>query len=76
MWPVSVVGPRTSHAYIIIQLITLSETEMNEIDALHKKPGMHRSLLGFHAADGSVFGWSYEKLGWKMKVGGVVDDRA
>jgi glycerol 2-dehydrogenase (NADP+) len=45
---------------------------MNAIDNIHKAPGMHKSLLGYHSADGSVFGWTYEELGWNMKPGGLV----
>ncbi|KAJ6495691.1 NADP-dependent oxidoreductase domain-containing protein [Mycena vitilis] len=55
-----------------ITLVRLSEEDMKEIGALHTKPGMHRSLVQFHADDGSVFGWKYEWLGWNMTKGGIV----
>lgn len=46
---------------------------MDAIDAIHKQPGQHRSLLGYHNKDdNSVFGWTYEQLGWNMTTGGVV----
>ncbi|KAJ7785254.1 NADP-dependent oxidoreductase domain-containing protein [Mycena maculata] len=56
-----------------LALITLSDGDMKAIDALHQTPGMHKSLLHFHAKDGSgVFGWTYEQLGWNMVAGGIV----
>ena len=46
---------------------------MELIDGIHKKPGMHRSLLDYHPSEGdNVFGWTYEQLGWPMKAGGIV----
>ncbi|GJE99050.1 aldo/keto reductase [Phanerochaete sordida] len=54
-----------------ISLVTLSEEDMRLVDAIHTKPGMHRSLLA-HTQDGVVFGWTYEQLGWAMGLGGVV----
>ena len=49
---------------------------MSAIDAIHKKPGMHRSLLKYHtnSNDRSILGWTYEQLGWNMKQGGIVVD--
>jgi glycerol 2-dehydrogenase (NADP+) len=44
---------------------------MLAIDEIYKLPNMHRSLLTYHSEDGTVFGWTYEQLGWKMKKGGV-----
>ncbi len=41
------------------------------INEFHKKPGMHKSLLGYHA-NGGVFGWTYEQLGWNMHGDGLV----
>ncbi|KAJ6497754.1 aldo/keto reductase [Mycena sanguinolenta] len=56
-----------------ITLIPLSEADMAIIDKLHQMPSMHKSLLVFdNKADGTVFGWTYEQLGWKMVVGGGV----
>ncbi|KAJ7729521.1 aldo/keto reductase [Mycena maculata] len=55
-----------------ITLVDLSAEDMNKIGALHSQPGMHRSLVKFHADDGSVFGWKYEWLGWDMSKGGFV----
>lgn len=47
---------------------------MVTLDAIHKKPGMHRSLLRYHEynADGTVLGWTYEQLGWNMTKGGII----
>lgn len=46
---------------------------MKALNILHERPGMHRSLLGsYHDSNGSVFGWTYEQLGWDMKLGGIV----
>ena len=46
---------------------------MKDLDMFHKKPGMHRSVCGFHSAElgGSCFGWTYEQLGWDLGVGGI-----
>ncbi|KAF7362165.1 Aldo-keto reductase [Mycena venus] len=55
-----------------ITLMKLSEEDMHEIGRLHSQPGMHRSLVEFHADDGSVYGWRYEWLGWNMTKGGIV----
>jgi glycerol 2-dehydrogenase (NADP+) len=47
---------------------------MQVLDQLHLKPGMHRSVCGFHSLElgGSCFGWSYEQLGWDFGPGGVM----
>ncbi|KAJ7598602.1 Aldo/keto reductase [Mycena floridula] len=71
----TVVIPKTSREERVkenISLVTLTDEEMSIIDKLHEKPGMHRSACGFHAADGTVFGWTYEQLGWNMTTGGFV----
>ena len=45
---------------------------MKTLDNIHRKPGLHRSLLvGLHGEDGKVFGWTYEQLGWDLIAGGV-----
>ena len=46
---------------------------MELLDKLHEKPGMHRSVWGFHSLDlgGSCFGWTYEQLGWELTRGGI-----
>lgn len=55
------------------QVVDLSDEEMAALDGFHKKPGMHRSVCGFHSAElgGSCWGWTYEQLGWQMTLGGV-----
>ncbi|KZT64358.1 Aldo/keto reductase [Daedalea quercina L-15889] len=55
------------------QLVHLSAAEMETLDQFHGKPGMHRSVCGFHSAElgGSCFGWTYAQLGWAMAVGGI-----
>ena len=57
-----------------VQLLKLSPEELETINQFHKKPGMHRSLLGYHGDQEpyGVFGWTYEQLGWPMGKGGVV----
>ncbi|KAG6837829.1 hypothetical protein H0H93_016197 [Arthromyces matolae] len=55
-----------------LKLSSLSELDMNAIDSIHGQPGMHKSLLKYHKPDSTVFGWTYEWLGWNMKAGGVV----
>ncbi|KAF7317772.1 Aado keto reductase [Mycena kentingensis (nom. inval.)] len=56
-----------------LALVKLSADEMNVLDDLHLKPGMHRSVCGFHSPDlgGSCFGWTYEQLGWDLTLGGI-----
>jgi len=56
-----------------ITLVPLSKLDMAIINELHQMPDMHKSLLVFdNKGDGTVFGWTYEQLGWKMVVGGHV----
>ncbi|KAJ7039113.1 Aldo/keto reductase [Mycena alexandri] len=55
-----------------ITLVKLSPEDMQEVGALHLKPGMHKSLVPFHSEDGGVFGWKYSWLGWNMTKGGMV----
>ncbi|KAF8178540.1 Aldo/keto reductase [Mycena galopus ATCC 62051] len=56
-----------------ITLVSLSDSDMAIIDGLHTTKDMHKSLLEFdNKGDGTVFGWTYEQLGWKMVVGGHV----
>ncbi|KAJ6602162.1 aldo/keto reductase [Mycena sp. CBHHK59/15] len=56
-----------------IALVSLSKEDMRTIDRLHQKEGMHKSLLVFDDKnDGTVFGWTYEELGWNLVVGGFV----
>jgi glycerol 2-dehydrogenase (NADP+) len=52
--------------------VKLTEDEMSSISAAHKKPGMHRSLLAPVSDDGTIFGWTYEQLGWNMAADGEV----
>jgi len=56
-----------------ITIVPLSKLDRALIDELHTMPDMHKSLLVFdNKGDGTVFGWSYEQLGWKLVVGGRV----
>ena len=51
----------------------LTPEEVELVEGIHKKPGMHWSLLGYHTPQGTVFGWSYEQLGWEgMTIGGFI----
>ncbi|KAA1470654.1 Aldo/keto reductase [Dentipellis sp. KUC8613] len=56
-----------------ITLVKLSGADMQALDAIHRSPGMHRSLLTYHGLDpGRVFGWTYEQMGWDYKPGGKI----
>lgn len=55
------------------QLVKLSSEDMAVLDHYHKRPGQHRSLMGYHK-DGGVFGWTYEELGWELTGNGVVKE--
>ncbi|KAJ7668657.1 Aldo/keto reductase [Mycena polygramma] len=72
----SVIPKTANHARLRenTTLVDLSVEEMAVLDTLHRKPGMHRSVCGFHSSDlgGSCFGWTYEQLGWSMTEGGVM----
>lgn len=49
------------------------DNEDNEVlNEFHKKPGMHKSLLTVYHSNGSIFGWTYEQLGWNMHGNGIV----
>ncbi|KAI0652661.1 Aldo/keto reductase [Trametes meyenii] len=72
----TVVIPKTLHTARLrenAELVQLSPAEVNVLDELHTKPGMHHSVCGFHSLElgGSCFGWTYAQLGWEMTVGGV-----
>ncbi|OSD05843.1 Aldo/keto reductase [Trametes coccinea BRFM310] len=56
-----------------LRLIELNASEMDALNSLHKKPGMHRSMCSFHSQTlgGSCFGWTYKQLGWEMIAGGI-----
>lgn len=54
-----------------LRILHLTPEEMRAIDGVHRKPGMHRSLLN-HPPNGIVFGWTYEQLGWPFAAGGIV----
>jgi glycerol 2-dehydrogenase (NADP+) len=56
----------------LAQVVNLSDDDMQAVNDIHKKPGMHKSLLTHHKLDGTVFGWTYGELGWKMTTGGIV----
>ncbi|EIN03930.1 aado/keto reductase [Punctularia strigosozonata HHB-11173 SS5] len=58
-----------------ITLLTLSPEEMARIDAIHKKPGMHKALTTIHVpGSNKTFGWTYEQLGWNFIEGGIVPE--
>ncbi|KAL4244980.1 NADP-dependent oxidoreductase domain superfamily protein [Abortiporus biennis] len=59
-----------------INLIHLTSDEMQTINEIHMKPGMHKSLLAYHKPDGTANGWTYEQLGWPMTTGGIVVQKA
>ncbi|EDR11535.1 aldo/keto reductase [Laccaria bicolor S238N-H82] len=55
-----------------LNLIKLTDEDMEEINAIHLQEGKHRSLLKYHTPEGTVMGWTYEQLGWNMLTGGIV----
>ncbi|KAF7792256.1 hypothetical protein EIP86_003292 [Pleurotus ostreatoroseus] len=60
-----------------LQLVHLTPEEMATIDAIHKKPGMHRNLFPFTIPGdkpGQVAGWTHEQLGWKWNLDGIIED--
>ncbi|KAI0084600.1 Aldo/keto reductase [Irpex rosettiformis] len=57
-----------------ISLVKLTAEDVDTINAVHKKPGQHKSLLTAFAPGGVVFGWSYKQLGWPLDVEGNVID--
>ncbi|CCM04387.1 uncharacterized protein FIBRA_06562 [Fibroporia radiculosa] len=59
-----------------ITIVDLSDEDMTILNSIHKRPGMHKSLLAYHnyTDDGLIFGWTYEQLGWNMKKGGICVD--
>ncbi|KAJ7188731.1 Aldo/keto reductase [Mycena filopes] len=69
--------PKSEHKERMLANITpvsLSAEDMVVVDGFHKQPNMHKSLLVYHSKEepASVFGWTYEQLGWNMVLGGVV----
>jgi len=70
-----VVIPKTKTQKRMVENMTfvdLSSQEMEALNDIHKAPGMHRSVCGFHAKGGTAYGWTYEQLGWPMQEGGIV----
>jgi glycerol 2-dehydrogenase (NADP+) len=59
-----------------ITLVKLTDEEMAAIGNIHKKPGLHRSLLVHFMQDGKYFGWTPEQLGWDMNGEGIVPEKA
>ncbi|VDC01505.1 unnamed protein product [Peniophora sp. CBMAI 1063] len=54
-----------------ITIVKLEDADVKAIDELHKQPGLHRSVLGYHT-DAGVHGWTHEQLGWPFDAEGVV----
>ena len=66
-----------SRPCVAYQLVHLSPEDMATINAIHKKPGMHRNLFPFTFpgyAPGTCGGWTYEQLGWNWTPDGMVID--
>jgi len=54
------------------QLLKLDQEDFEAIDNLHKEPGMHKQLItspAFDMVNGTVIGWTFEQMGWKLKKG-------
>jgi hypothetical protein len=49
---------------------------MAAIGNIHKKPGMHRTLLARFFQDGKIFGWKPEQLGWDVNEEGIIPEEA
>ncbi|KIJ53588.1 hypothetical protein M422DRAFT_241825 [Sphaerobolus stellatus SS14] len=51
-----------------IKLPKISPESIEEINNLHKQPEYNKPLCGYFAfSPRSVFGWTYEQLGWNLK---------
>jgi glycerol 2-dehydrogenase (NADP+) len=56
-----------------ITIAKLGEEDMAVVDAIHKEPMSHRSLvMHYLGSSGTLFGWTYEQLGWEMNKDGYV----
>ncbi|KAH8108095.1 Aldo/keto reductase [Cristinia sonorae] len=69
--------PKSSNPARLRENITyadISADDEAQVDAIHRVPGMHRTLLmKYHEPGGKLFGWTYEQLGWPaFKEDGVV----
>lgn len=58
-----------------LQVIELTPEEMDAINAIHKKPSMHRNLFPWSHGN-VVFGWTFEQLGWPRNAEGFVVESA
>ncbi|KAG8826423.1 hypothetical protein FRC17_008257 [Serendipita sp. 399] len=59
-----------------ITLPKLTSEDMAQIDQFHKQKGMHRTLCHRSRVEDTttLFGWTFEQLGWNLREGGVAVD--
>ncbi|CAK5281644.1 unnamed protein product [Mycena citricolor] len=55
-----------------IKLLKLSDEDFEAVGRLHTAPGLHKSLVTYDKKEDSVFGWTFEQLGWNLQAGGLV----
>jgi len=71
----TVVIPKTANNQRLEEnfvFVDLLPEENAGLDNIHRDPGMHRSVCGYHSPGGMCSGWTYEQLGWPMKENGIV----
>ena len=71
----TVVIPKTTNNRRLeenFEFVDLLPGEIASLDNIHRDPGMHRSVCGYHSPGGMCVGWTYEQLGWPMKENGIV----
>ncbi|KUI53503.1 Putative reductase 1 [Cytospora mali] len=51
-------------------IVVIPKSENPERLKANISPGMHRSLVQYHQPDCTVFGWTYEQMGWELELGG------
>ncbi|KAI0312458.1 NADP-dependent oxidoreductase domain-containing protein [Amylostereum chailletii] len=54
-----------------ITLLKLDDEDMNALNEVHTKPGLHRTLLSHYHKNGTMFGWTWEQLGWNLNQDGT-----
>ncbi|KAK4701095.1 hypothetical protein P7C70_g5143, partial [Phenoliferia sp. Uapishka_3] len=68
------VVPKSSNPTRLAQNLAtfeLSTEEMSAISKLHEEPGKYKSLCAYQSGlnvPGSIFGWTFEEMGWDPKL--------
>ncbi|QRW12639.1 aldo/keto reductase family protein [Ceratobasidium sp. AG-Ba] len=55
-----------------LSVVKLSDKAMGVLDNFHKIPGVHGTMIFPEPAEGKVFGWTFDQLGWGMDEKGKV----